>query len=187
MRFRSRCAGLTLVIFLALSPNGGEARQAQAGARSSKVVNRPGELHSPDGTCHGAIKIGRGEAFILSVGRSGRAGFRADDVTGMAWVGGHTFVYTTSPIYGVPGVYVCRCGSNKAKRIVAPRTISKAYPDGEDFFELEGVSHGKPVTVYFYYAPDVDTVDFANFRTPAFLFQVQLDGTGFRKADPSKR
>jgi hypothetical protein len=67
------------------------------------------------------------------------------------------------------------------KRIVAPRTTSKAYPDGADYFELQSVSLGRGPVAYFYYAPDVDKQDFENLKKPTNVFRVNLDGTGFRK------
>lgn len=163
---------------------------ASAGARrpahkelSTAVIGHAGHYVSPDGTCHATLKIASmGGFLVLTAGGGATRKLRVDDVTGMAWVDGHTLVYTTSSIYGIPGLYIYGCGSTKGRRIVAPRTVTTAYPDGADFFELKRVSSETPVTVYFYYTPDVEKTDFAKFRTPAFLFQVHLDGTDFRRA-----
>jgi hypothetical protein len=182
MRLRVPIAGAALVLLVEVCLRGAGAPQAKAEACPNKVINQPGQYVSPDGTCHAALKIGMGEAFALTAGKRPSGRLRAKDVTGMIWFGGHTLVYTGGPIYGIPGVYVYSCDSDKVKRIIAPRTITKAYPDGADFFELEGISSGKPATVYFYYAPDVDKVNFETFLTPAFLYQVHLDGSEFRKA-----
>ena len=177
----SRLVALTFLIgtlvLAALTP------MAKATARVNKVINKVGEYSSPDGECRATLKIASmGGFLILTAGQSAKRDLKVDDVTGMAWVGGHSLVYTTSPIYGVPGVYVYRCDSSKAKRIVAPRTLTGAYPDGADFFELDRISKRKPFTAYFYYAPDVDNVNFTKFKTPSHLFQVHLDGTNLRKA-----
>jgi hypothetical protein len=125
--------------------------------------------------------------LILSAGKGSSIKLRVEDVTGMAWLAGHTLVYTTSPIYGIPGLFTYSCDSMKAKRIVAPRTKTKAYPDGEDYFELQGTSTKGPTTVFFYYAPNVNSVDFNVLRTPTFLYEVRLDGSEFRKASSTSK
>lgn len=184
MTVRTVHAVLTLVVLVAACAPGLRTDQAKAGIAANKVINQPGAYVSPDGACKARVTISSmGGAFILIAGRSAQVRMRAEDITGMAWVGGHTLVYTTSPIYGVPGVFVYKCDASKSKRIVAPQSISKAYPDGDDYFELEGVSMTEPITAFFYYAPQVDKVDFGNFRTPAFLYQVHLDGSDFRRAE----
>lgn len=151
---------------------------------TNKVINRPGEFVSPNKKCRAVLTVSSlGGFLVLALRRKASRRIKANDVTGMAWVSGQTLVYTTSSIYGVPGVYVYNCDSNKTTRIVAPRTFDKAYPDGADYFELQGTSDGNPATIYFYYAPDVDKADFKNFRAPSSLFEVRLDGTDFRKAE----
>lgn len=182
MKPRMIGVGLALAFIVGGCLRVAETRQAKGETRTSKAINQAGEYRSPDGSCHAVLSTASmGGFLVLTTGNSAPMRLKVENVTGMAWVGGHTLVYTSSPIYGVPGVYAFSCGSNKPKRIVAPRTKSKAYPDGEDFFELEGISGVDPVTVYFYYAPQVDKVDFEIFRTPAFLYQVHLDGGDFRK------
>lgn len=88
----------------------------------------------------------------------------ADDVTGIAWLSNSVLVYTVSPVYGVPGVYVVDCGGPTAKpvRLVAPMTYNPAYPKGADFFELKSVV-GRRIT--YYYGRDVDAIDFTLLRT----------------------
>ncbi len=146
------------------------------------MVWRPGVFASPNGKCRATLKISSsmGGFLVLTLNKQPDRG--VDDVTGMMWVSGDTLVYTTSPIYGLPGVWVYSCGSNLTTRIVKPRTFSKAYPDGEDYFQLKSVSMAAPATVYFYYAPDVDAPDVKDFESPKLLFKVRLDGTGFSKA-----
>lgn len=120
-----------------------------------------------------------GGFLVLSFGRS--EGISVNDVTGMLWASDHELVYTTSPVYGMPGVYVFDCNLSSMRRIVAPRTLNAGYPDGADYFELKEISRDNRLTVYFYYVPDVDRADFKNLRNPDNLFQVSLDGTGFQK------
>lgn len=111
--------------------------------------------------------------------QSGHADVR--DATGVAWVDKETVVYTASPIYGVPGLYSFSCSKGTERRLVGPRTIVKAYPDGADYFELSAVLPGRSPTVRLYYAPDVDTADFAHLRTEAFLYEVRLTRSGVTK------
>lgn len=158
---------------------------ARSAARAARlpVIDTAGEYTSPGGACHVTLEVaGMGGFLVLTSGEGRSEGMKVKDVTGIAWVNAHLLVYTVSPIYGVPGVYIYDCGSKKTKRIVAPKTLNKAYPDGADFFQLEGIVSGRRARAYFYYAADVDKIDFANFRTPPFLFQVCLDGKGFRPA-----
>jgi hypothetical protein len=147
----------------------------------NEVVWRQGEFASPDGKCRATLSISSmGGFLILTIDK--QPNHEVDDVTGMMWVSGGTLVYTTSPIYGIPGVWVYSCGSNRTARIVKPRTFSKANPDGADYFELQAVSMAAPATVYFYYLPDMDDLDGKNIESPSFLFKVHLNGTGFSKA-----
>ncbi len=151
-------------------------------AGGQALIKRPGTFNSPNGKCEAALKTSeRGGFLILTTGKNVR--ISVNDVTGMIWASDKTLVYTTSPIYGKPGMYVFDCNSNHMKRIVSPGTITKAYPDGADYFELQGISRGNPPIVHFYYVPDVDKADFNKFRMPAYFFQVRLDGTDRKKAE----
>src|SRR5262249_37122570 len=98
-----------------------------------------------------------------------------------AWASDNALVYSVSPIYGTPGIFMFDCASKETRRLVGPVTVDKAYPQGADYFELKKLSPEKKL-VYFYYAPDVDAVDFTQFRTDRNLFQVSIDGTEFQKA-----
>lgn len=157
------------------------APQVKSGAGGRQVLKSVGVSVSPNGTCRAVLKTSQlGGFLVLTLDKN--ANRRVNDVTGMAWVSNDALLYTTSPIYGEPGVYLYSCGSNRIKRIVAPRTFDKAYPKGADYFELERISNRRPVTVFFYYAPDVDKVNFKSFRVASALFEVRLDGSGFKKA-----
>ena len=184
-----RCLSV-LILILLLGPfsDAGGSRAAGVGAPSHTLIKQPGSYLSPDGTCRVALSVASmGGFWVLRSGGEARGRLRVDDVNGMAWVGRHTLAYTTSPIYGVPGVYVYACGAPSPKRIVGPRTLSKAYPDGQDYFELHRVTTKEPITLYFYYAPNVDKVDFTKFRTPASLYQVRLDGSNFGRVQNAGR
>lgn len=148
-----------------------------------KVFRVAGEYTSATGKCKAALTPNSmGGFLILTLTGNASKAIVQDDVTGIAWVDGGSLVFTASPVYGNPGVYVYSCGKGRVTRIVDPRNSSKAYPEGADYFELTGISNGSPHIVFFYYAPDVDEVDFSNFRSPRHLYRVDLDGRGFRKS-----
>lgn len=107
-----------------------------------------------------------------------------NDVTGVAWASDSLLVYSTSPIYGKPGLHVYNCEIKKLTTIVKAKNIDTAYPVGSDYFELYSLTTGNKAKIYFYYAPDVDSIDFDKFREPSSLFQVGIDGGGFEKTIP---
>lgn len=159
-------------------------------ANSPSMINvnkEPGIYRSPNYKCEASLRISNmGGFLILSVYQRDDKIEKniIDDVTGMTWISQNELVYTVSPIYGKPGIFIFDCNFNQIKRILGPKTVSKAYPDGADFFELQGFRDG---TIYFYYTSDVDSADFRRFRTDAFLYEVSLDGTGLRKVTEDTR
>ena len=177
---RLPCCGFLVLTLLMGQLSLAVASQFKDDTGTHEVIKRAGEFYSPNGRCLATLKVGKmGGMLVLSLGKD--AGRQIKDVTGMAWISDGILVYTTSPIYGIPGVYVYSCDSRRSKRIVAPRTINNAYPDGADYFRLKRISQTTPSTVYFYYVPDVDLPDVKNLESPAYLFQVHLDGTGLKK------
>lgn len=100
----------------------------------------------------------------------------AKDVTGIAWLSDNLLVYSVSPIYGSPGIFVLDCQSASVKTLVAPENINPVYPQGADYFELSKVLLDRRKVLY-YYAPDVDQVDFENFRNPTSLLAVSFKGS----------
>jgi hypothetical protein len=178
MRIRTANGILALAIFL-----GGFsllAAETRPHFGRDEVIKEPGEFASPDGKCRATLKISSMGGF-LALTLDKQPNHEVDDVTGMLWVSGGNLVYTTSPIYGTPGVWVYDCGSNRTREIVKARTFSKAYPDGEDYFQLKVVSMAAPATIYFYYLPDVDALEEKSIESPNFLFRARMDGTGFSK------
>lgn len=146
-----------------------------------RVVSRPGAYSSGDGSCR--VKLvtnSRGGALNLILPAEKKV--IAGDVSAMAWISNEVLVYTVIPVYGKPGLYALNCKSALVRRILGPKTFNKAYPGGADYFELEHVSDNGRL-LYFYYAPDVETVDFKAFRNQSNLFQVSVDGTQFKKAN----
>jgi hypothetical protein len=152
-----------------------------AAASQPAVIRQAGKFSSPDGTCLASLEASeQGGFLVLTFPRGGN--YKVLDVTGITWASDKVLIYSASPLYGHPGIYLYSCGSRKTKRLVAPRTLNKAYPEGADYFELQRISLTNPTIIYFYYAPDVDKEEFKNFRSTSHLFEVHLDGTGFRKA-----
>jgi hypothetical protein len=172
-----------LIALLAVGANSQAVKTPPATTQSeiNQVISHVGEFVSPDGTCRATVKTSSLGGFMVLTFDT-ILGRRIDDVTGIAWVSPKSLVYTTSPTYGHPGVYTYDCESKRVKRLVAPRTLDEAYPQGADYFKLQGVSDGSRTTIFFYYVPDVDAMDAANVERPIHLFQVHLDGAGFRKA-----
>jgi hypothetical protein len=161
----------------------GKAQETKPQATTEQlVINQPGEYVSPSGVCTALLKTSSlGGFLVLTVKTRSNKSTTIKDITGMAWTGIDKLVYTTSPVYGSPGVYIYGCNSNRLRRIIAPHNIDGAYPNGADYFELRSVSNTIPAVVFFYYAPDVDKVDFKTFRTQTYLYQVRLNGTDFKK------
>jgi len=185
MRFKTRTytilmtCGLSSILIVS-SGSGLGAPQAQAGRTFSQI----GRFPSPAGTCIASITVSDlGGFHELAIDKNPnsrtKAISRVRDVTGMQWVTPRKLVYSTSPIYGKPGLYLFDCISTKTKRVVGPRTITKAYPDGADYFELYSGASSSEEKIYFYYGPNVDEIDFGNFRRLQYLHSVRSDGTRF--------
>lgn len=156
------------------------APQTKSDTGISQPIKRAGDFASPNGKCRATLTVSSmGGFLILTLSKEVKR--PVNDVTGMLWTSDDTLIYTTSPVYGRPGVYAYDCGLNHTRRIVPPRTFSKAYPDGADYFQLSGVSSGSPPIAYFYYAHDVDAMDLKGIESPNFLFQVQMNGADFKK------
>jgi hypothetical protein len=80
---------------------------------------------------------------------------QAPDVTSLIPLTGMV-IYATGPIYGEPGIHSLSCG-HEPKTLVSAKNISKGYPAGADYFELEKYDNG---VVSYLYLPDVDSADF---------------------------
>lgn len=95
----------------------------------------------------------------------------ADDVTAIVWISPKLLAYSTSPIYGKPGIFVVACSDSSVSKLVAPKTIDSSYPDGADYFEIQSADENQ---IKYYYGPDVDKIDFAQFRTDKNLRVVNV-------------
>jgi hypothetical protein len=147
---------------------------------ANNVIDDEGSFNSPGGKYDAILRVGEGGFLTLRIFSrpDERYSEIINDVTGIIWITEKDLLFTVSPIYGRPGIFLFNCTEMKAKRIFGPKTFGKAYPNGADYFQLEGFSKGK---IYFYYSRDVDSTDFYTFRTKDHLYQMNLDGTGFEK------
>lgn len=145
----------------------------------SRVIKAPGTYKSPGATCPISLTISNEGGFTkLQLQSKSHQHKVVNDVTGAAYFSDELLVYTTSPIYGSPGVFLYDCLSKSIRRVVGPKIFDEAYPQGSDYFELQGLEGHK---IYFYYSPDVDQTNFDNFRTKEFLFEVLIDGSALKR------
>jgi hypothetical protein len=140
-----------------------------------EILEGPGEYPSRDSTCIAEVRISSTGGFrVLSVRAQQRQVRTAiDDLTALAWLPDGRLIYSTSPIYGKPGIYVLDCVSGKVSRIVGPRTKVKGYPDGADYFAISSVRKARGFVIEYYYAENIDTAP-ADLRQPNLLKRVTL-------------
>ena len=146
-------------------------------ANGAGTVKVPGKFQSASGQCVAVTSPSKLGGFLqLSIKpQASPARFVADDITGFAWFGTESFIFSTSPIYGSPGVFLASCGGTlRIKTLVAPKTIDAAYPKGADYFELRAIRGNR---IEFYYGADVDKIDFNEFRTNKYLRSVKVSLT----------
>jgi hypothetical protein len=144
---------------------------------SGSAIDKLGTYTSPGGGYTALLEHGEGDMSVLTIvsKSDGRRSKSIDAVTGIVWISESKLLYSVSPIYGIPGIFVFDCRKMKMKRILGPKTFRKGWPDGVDDFQLKEFSEGK---IYFYYAPDIETAN----PYALDLYQINLDGTGFKKA-----
>ena len=151
---------------------------------AEQVFKANGRYQDPSGKC--AVRISTspmGGGFVrLHLPAARKSGSRTvDDVTGVAFTANGMVVYTTSPIYGRPGVFRFDCTKKSTHRLVGPRHFESSYPAGLDYFELAKVVDAN---IFYYYAPDVNQVDLAKLRNASNLYTVDLSGSNVRRVEP---
>ncbi len=130
-----------------------------------------GTFPSPTGRCSVTVSVSAMGGFkVLELSLASNV----EDVTGLYWISASELAYSVSPVYGRPGIYIYDCQHKQSHRIVRPKHIDAQYPRGADYFELSNSKNG---VIYYFYAPNVDDVDFANFRSEQFLYRVNQDGS----------
>jgi len=144
-----------------------------------RADNALGSFSAPAGPCKIQVDISpRGGFRVLSLPSKLGKRRRVSDVVSYMFTDDGGVVYSVSPIYGVPGIYLFDCSSRVVRRLVAAKNRDPAYPKGADYFELVGARGTK---VLFYYAPDIDHVDVNKVRTSQNLYETDLQGRTFRK------
>lgn len=156
---------VTLMIGLLL-PLLGECATVELGV--TQVVDAPGTYVTTS-------------QHTFSIGVSSQGGFKTlrlpeyevADVTGVAWISSDVVAYSVSPLYGEPGLYLYNYSTKTRTTLVAATNRNLAYPKGADYFELKSLD-GNATVAYYYYAPDVDEVEFEAFRNPKTIRKVDL-------------
>jgi len=144
------------------------------------IFGTGGVYEARKGKCDVSLRVsGMGGHTVLLLPSSAPQKQVIEDVSGVVYRSNDSLVFTVSPVYGKPGIFLYDCMSKRKKQIVKPQTINEAYPDGADYFELQDIRENK---IYFYYAHDVDSFDVTKFRSQGSLYEVNVDGSGFRKA-----
>lgn len=146
----------------------------------SVVLRDVGSYNLPDGSCSFSIKNSpKGNFKQLSFPASKGQTKDIDDLTGVAFSSERYLVFTTSPMYGRAGIFLFNCAAKTINQIVSPSHMTLAYPAGTDYYLLQKVDHA---TIYFYYAQDVDQINFANFEEKDNLYEVQDNGALLKKS-----
>lgn len=178
MKNRTQLALFLATLFMALQTWASSEATVKI-EQLSQVFKALGTYKSPSAKCPISLTISDKGGFTqLQLQSKSQDKKVVNDVTGVAYISNERLVYTTSPIYGTPGVFIYDCVSKNIRRIVGPKKIDKAYPQGADYFELYGIEKNK---IYFYYSSDVDQINFDSFRTREFLFEVLVNGSALKK------
>lgn len=161
---------LTLVAWVSIQD------AAASKSAPAEVIKRAGSFRSPSGKCVAKLKHHEGDRLTLEV--SSCKTRLSDDVTGIAWVARDQLVFSSSPVYGSPGLFLYRCGEDSALTIVGARQKDGAYPDGADYFELVRVSGGNDPVLTFRYFPHVDSIGPKGVSEGGVTATVHADGRG---------
>ena len=142
------------------------------GEAAPKVLNRIGKYPSPTGRCVASLAIDEGSRLVLRV--SGCRNRLSENVTGIAWITRNRLVFTSSAVYGIPGLFLYVCGEDSARAIVKSRRNDPWYPDGCDDFELIRVGKGNNPVIIFRWFAHIDSVE--RVDEGGVLARVRADG-----------
>jgi hypothetical protein len=138
----------------------------------------PGVYKSPDGSCSATVSVNlMGGQSELKV-----ADHIVSDVTGAIWIPPRDLVYSVSPVYGNPGIYLYSCRSAKTHVLVGPTHRTEAYPDGTDYFELSGNQKRGP-KLFYYYVSDVQRLNLKELGEKIHLTVLDLSSLKHEEAD----
>ena len=143
--------------------------------RACEVFHKPGVYPSSKQSCIASVTVSPMGGFLqLAISSELNAEHQvADDITSFAWIDEHSFIFSTGPIYGTPGIFVGDCNhpSEAPETLVNAANKTTTYPDGADYFQLhEIVDH----MVRYYYSADVDLLDLAKLRVDMNLRSVAV-------------
>jgi hypothetical protein len=178
--FRSiRTVALAAAFFVS-----GVGAASASGAASAEVpaviVRDAGSYDFPGGDCPFSIKASPKGNFKQISFPAGKGHTNdVDDVTSAGFLNDHHLLFAISPLYGHAGIFLYNCSGKTIQQLVAPQHKNRAYPLGTDYFLLQRLANG---IINFYYAPDVDQINFANFEEIDNLYEVHNNGAGFKKA-----
>ena len=129
-----------------------------------------------DGLCRVELRRACCDTTTLTVLRddTGARSRSFKNVAGMAWITNDLLVFAASDTYGKAGLYTHGCVTGRTRVIVKPKSSDLAI------FELHSVLLEPVPKIRFYYTP-TDQIDFNNFRTAAYLFEANVDGSGFTR------
>ena len=143
--------------------------------RPEKAINDIGSFYSPEHIFKANVTVDSMGGFReLEVYKDGSQLSKFRDVNAFIWIGNDKILYSVSPIYGKPGIYLFNCSTKKNEIILKPSTLNSEYPNGADYFELVGYSSSSNEFTYFY-APDVDLVEFETFREKSNIRRQRLE------------
>ena len=148
---------------------------AWSSGASGEAISKPGIFTSKPGeVCTAALKVSPQGGFKqLFLGRDrDHLSHIADDVTAILWVSPNSLVYSVSPIYGHPGIFLVTCDSDhKVSTLVAPEHKDAGYPEGSDYFEVQSIGG---LEVRYHYGADVEKIDFAHWHSSKNVRTVRL-------------
>lgn len=141
---------------------------------SSKVLREIGTYYSPENSFKAKITVSSLGGFkVCEIVEGENQIHRVEDITALIWIGETEILYSVSPIYGKPGIFVFDCKTKLKRVIVKPKNLISAYPNGADYFELKDYLSSKKEFSY-YYASDIDSVDFKKFRNKNNILKRKL-------------
>lgn len=123
-----------------------------------------GQTQQIGGSCKFDLEIGTGDQIeLLIFNHLDNTSRKFSDVNGVLILDDRTMIFSVSPVYGKPGIYRydCNIGAPPAL-MVHPELVTVEYPDGTDYFKLKQFDNANRILEY-YYAPNVDDIDFLNF------------------------
>ena len=137
-------------------------------------INTVGEYFSKNHSCYFEIYSHENGGFnVLSIRLDKQTPLmEVADITGVIWDSPNKLIYSVSPIYGFPGIFIFDCSDKQSRTIVKAINTDQAYPEGADYFELLQLEDNK---LLYYYAKDIDEVDFRTFRSDSKINSITIE------------